>query len=84
MTREQTPEQIAEMVEEKLGGKPNITIECTGAESCIQVLKEEKRCFLNISIDRNLRDEVWRMSLTSWTGQRNGKPSDCQCCCSRS
>ena len=37
VTREQTPEQIAEMVEEKLGGKPNITIECTGAESCIQV-----------------------------------------------
>jgi L-iditol 2-dehydrogenase len=36
VTREQTPEQIAALVEEKLGGKPNITIECTGAESCIQ------------------------------------------------
>lgn len=46
VTREQTPEQIAEMVEEKLGGKPNITIECTGAESCIQVLKEEGWFFL--------------------------------------
>jgi L-iditol 2-dehydrogenase len=37
VTREQTPEQIAALVEKKLGGKPNITIECTGAESCIQV-----------------------------------------------
>ena len=42
VTREQTPEQIAELVEEKLGGKPNITIECTGAESCIQVSERRK------------------------------------------
>lgn len=32
----ETPEQTARKVEELLGCMPEITIECTGAESCIQ------------------------------------------------
>lgn len=34
--KEDKPEQLAERVAEKLGAQPNITIECTGVESCIQ------------------------------------------------
>ena len=37
VTREMTPQQIAKIAEEKLGCMPDITIECTGAEPCIQV-----------------------------------------------
>ncbi|KAM8877311.1 sorbitol dehydrogenase [Synchiropus picturatus] len=34
--REDAPQQLAKRVEELLGAPPNITIECSGAESCIQ------------------------------------------------
>jgi len=34
--RGQTPEEVAKVVAEKLGGMPDRTIECTGAESAIQ------------------------------------------------
>ena len=37
VTKDMTPQQIAKMAEEKLGCMPDITIECTGAEPCIQV-----------------------------------------------
>ena len=40
VTREMTPQQIAKIAEEKLGCMPDITIECTGAEPCIQVSVE--------------------------------------------
>ncbi|XP_068615176.1 sorbitol dehydrogenase [Brachionichthys hirsutus] len=30
------PQQLAQMVEDMMGDKPHISIECTGAESCIQ------------------------------------------------
>ena len=33
-----TPMQIAKVAKEKLGCMPDITIECTGAEPCIQVI----------------------------------------------
>lgn len=46
VTKDMTPQQIAKMAEEKLGGMPDITIECTGAEPCIQV------CFVYI-------DDIW-------------------------
>lgn len=36
VTKDMTPQQIAKMAEEKLGSMPDITIECTGAEPCIQ------------------------------------------------
>ena len=32
-----TPQKVAELAKEKLGCMPDITIECTGAEPCIQV-----------------------------------------------
>jgi len=34
--RGQSPQDVAKIVEEKLGGMPDRTIECTGAESAIQ------------------------------------------------
>lgn len=34
--KEDGPQQLAKKVEEILGAQPEITIECTGAESCIQ------------------------------------------------
>lgn len=34
--REDGPKQLAKRVEEMLGVQPHVTIECTGAESCIQ------------------------------------------------
>ncbi|XP_076852927.1 sorbitol dehydrogenase isoform X1 [Brachyhypopomus gauderio] len=34
--REDVPKEMAQRVEGMLGGKPHITMECTGAESCIQ------------------------------------------------
>ena len=33
----QTPEELAKMVEETLGGLPDITIECSGAESSVKL-----------------------------------------------
>ena len=48
VTRDMTPQQIAKLAEEKLGCMPDITIECTGAEPCIQVslkpLKSMSHC----------------------------------------
>jgi len=35
-TKGLTPEQIAEKVQELLGGPPEITFECTGQETCLQ------------------------------------------------
>lgn len=34
--REDGPKQLAKRVEEMLGAQPHVTIECTGAESCVQ------------------------------------------------
>lgn len=34
--RSMTPKQVAKVAAEKLGGMPDRTIECTGAESAIQ------------------------------------------------
>lgn len=36
VSRSDTPQQLAKKVEDLLGAQPQITIECTGAESCIQ------------------------------------------------
>lgn len=36
VTKADGPQQLAKSVEDLLGNQPNITIECTGAESCIQ------------------------------------------------
>lgn len=34
--REDRPKELAKRVEDMLGTQPHVTIECTGAESCIQ------------------------------------------------
>lgn len=34
--REDEPKQLAKRVEDMLGAQPHVTIECTGAESCVQ------------------------------------------------
>ncbi|XP_068197923.1 sorbitol dehydrogenase-like [Antennarius striatus] len=34
--KDDNPQQLAKTVEDMMGAKPHITIECTGAESCIQ------------------------------------------------
>lgn len=34
--REDVPKQLAKRVEDMLGAQPHVTIECTGAESCVQ------------------------------------------------
>ena len=46
VTRDMSPQDVAKLAEEKLGCMPDITIECTGAEPCIQVsyLTTKKLC----------------------------------------
>ena len=72
VTKDMTPQQIAKMAEEKLGCMPDITIECTGAEPCIQVsfcLQEfkYKTIFRLESMQRNQVDvSYWLVLEKKW------------------
>lgn len=38
VTRDMSAQDVAKLAHEKLGCEPDVTIECTGVESCMQVL----------------------------------------------
>ena len=69
VTKDMTPQQIAKMAEEKLGGMPDITIECTGAEPCIQVslrlwgMKFDRSFFRPASMQQNQVDVSYWLDL---------------------
>lgn len=52
-TRDLTPEQTAEKVQELLGGAPEITFECTGQETCLQTAVYVSTGTLKISGDND-------------------------------
>lgn len=60
VTADMSPQDVAKLAEEKLGCMPDITIECTGAEPCIQVRftseTEKRNC-----VDRNLWHQIRRL-----------------------
>ena len=72
VTKDMTPQQIAKMAEEKLGCMPDITIECTGAEPCIQVGFCIQGWNIRLFLDWNLRNKIRWMPFTGWTWKRNG------------
>jgi len=72
VTKDMTPQQIAKMAEEKLGCMPDITIECTGAEPCIQVSFCMQGVKYKTVLDWNLCNKIRWMSLTRWSWKRNG------------
>ena len=77
VTRDMTPQQIAKLAEEKLGGMPDITIECTGAEPCIQVSGAVETLPIR-ALDWNLRDKIRRLFTFGWPRKGNGKLANCQ------